>query len=216
MERNTAGRRETPAILFLLLLLALILAACGQQQGPPPLRPPRPQKGVPLMKGKLLFVIVLLLCLAGLLAACGSPYSITEPYDFSSVTEQPEWFSRSTAERLSDCNIPEDILHELTTRALIDTISSHPLRGCYYNSNFIPAKVMLEWMERSFNAVPELYSREDGIAELEQWIAEMEALSREELREKGYFFTDIIVAEALLGEMQARAEAEGEPAPDCP
>ncbi|MBQ6808995.1 MAG: hypothetical protein IJP07_07575, partial [Firmicutes bacterium] len=49
----------------------------------------------------------------------GIGYSITEPYDFSVVTEQPGWGHGSNEEKLAKCNLPEELLPEMSTEALI-------------------------------------------------------------------------------------------------
>ena len=84
------------------------------------------------MKGKLLFVIVLLLCLAGLLAACGqqqaTEYTITEPYQYPIVPETAEWRElKGLDAKIEACEVPEEILENITTEALFQTVLDYPL-----------------------------------------------------------------------------------------
>ena len=178
------------------------------------------------MKGKFLFVILeLLLILALVLAACGpaaapegdqpslanapeepdavqaapeaGAYSITEPYrDYPDIDTLFSSYS-TNEERLAACQIPEEILPNMTTEALVETIFLHPLRWTlYWNTNWTEGKVMLDWMESSFNAVPELYSRADGIAVLEGWTQEKEA--QYEAEESYEQYIDLRIGQALL------------------
>ena len=159
------------------------------------------------MKKKSLAALFLLLILVLAFSACGQQPSSeveldpTQPYSGYPDAETLEGIS-GTAEKLEACNIPEETLANLTTSALVESIFQNPMRSTYFNTNWVGGKVMLDWMERSFNAIPELYSREDGIAELESWLQGVEALSEKELEEKGYTETDISIAESLLKKMQ--------------
>ena len=189
-------------ILELLLILALVLAACGPAaapEGDPPSLANAPEEPDAVQ------------------AAPGDvAYSITEPYrDYPDIDTLFSSYS-TNEERLAACQIPEEILPNMTTEALVETIFLHPLRWTlYWNTNWTEGKVMLDWMESSFNAVPELYSRADGIAVLEGWTQEKEA--QYEAEESYEQYVDLRIGQALLAEMQTRADWEAEhPAPEEP
>ena len=189
-------------ILELLLILALVLAACGPAaapEGDPPSLANAPEEPDAVQ------------------AAPGDvAYSITEPYrDYPDIDTLFSSYS-TNEERLAACQIPEEILPNMTTEALVETIFLHPLRWTlYWNTNWTEGKVMLDWMESSFNAVPELYSRADGIAVLEGWTQEKEA--QYEAEESYEQYIDLRIGQALLAEMQTRADWEAEhPAPEEP
>jgi len=136
----------------------------------------------------------------------GIGYSITEPYDFSVVTEQPGWGHGSNEEKLAKCNLPEELLPEMSTEALIETIFNHPLIVVYCDINNMPVNgnynVHMDYLIETFNAVPELFSRGDALTVME----DVYYLGRTERRT----FSNS-VGYALLLELQARAE-EAEPA----
>ena len=57
-----------------------------------------------------------------------SGYSIDTPYEYPITLDMPEWASlTSLQEKLEVCQIPEDILPQLTTPALIETVLDYPL-----------------------------------------------------------------------------------------
>ena len=177
-------------ILELLLILALVLAACGPAaapEGDPPSLANAPEEPDAVQA-----------------APEAGAYSITEPYrDYPDIDTLFSSYS-TNEERLAACQIPEEILPNMTTEALVETIFLHPLRWTlYWNTNWTEGKVMLDWMESSFNAVPELYSRADGIAVLEGWTQEKEA--QYEAEESYEQYIDLRIGQALLAEMQIRA-----------
>ena len=58
-------------------------------------------------------------------------YTIFEPYDYPIRPGSDEWNNISTnSEMIAACAIPEDILHEMSTDALLATILDYPLVDC--------------------------------------------------------------------------------------
>ena len=53
-------------------------------------------------------------------------YSITEPYDYAAITDSDAWKEMSGAERLAAVQIPDDIVREMTTEALLRSILTSP------------------------------------------------------------------------------------------
>jgi hypothetical protein len=77
----------------------------------------------------------------------------------------PEWDKLATLdEKITACQVPEDILQQLSTKALIDTILTYPLldHEVFYGD---PASGLLENFSHA-NCVQELYTRADAAAEL--------------------------------------------------
>lgn len=107
-----------------------------------------------------------LLGLAGVLsfaAPRGSGYSIDTPYAYPVTTDMPEWASLgSLSQKLEACQIPEDILPELTTPALIETVLDYPLAvNLYaYVEPFKGLEVGAETVSRQFNGLAELLRRQ--------------------------------------------------------
>ena len=193
MLHHATGKRQAPAFCFLLLILALVLAACGPAAAPEGDQPslanaPEEPDAVQAAPGDV-------------------AYSITEPYrDYPDIDTLFSSYS-TNEERLAACQIPEEILSNMTTEALVETIFLHPLRWTlYWNTNWTEGKVMLDWMESSFNAVLELYSRADGIAVLEGWTQEKEA--QYEAEESYEQYIDLRIGQALLTEMESQAAGE--------
>lgn len=108
-----------------------------------------------------------LLCLAGLLCFVVPEvdgYTIDTPYAYPVTTDMPEWAALgSLSQKLEACQIPEDILSELTTPALIDTVLDYPLAvNLYaYVEPFKGLGVGVETVSRQFNGLAELLRRQE-------------------------------------------------------
>ncbi|MDO4732273.1 MAG: hypothetical protein Q4B50_01985 [Bacillota bacterium] len=187
------------------------------------------------MKIKALLSLLLLCCLL-LLPACGEPapveqeeaapegeYSITTPYEYP---ERKAWVhSRSFPEKMEICDIPEEILAEMSTGALIESILCHPLLGSFISPAPGEWEVDLERFSSMLCAVPALYTREDGLDLLEKknqelqdrlddiWEAQRkgEALPENSSENSLNLKLQAGMAEALLEELKARAEADSTP-----
>lgn len=89
-------------------------------------------------------------------------YTITTPYDYPITPSMDEWKDfESHPEMIAACQIPEDILSNLDTAALAETVVNYPLLSD-----------MLIWSDKTlgfqnvasyFNGLSELLSREGGI-----------------------------------------------------
>lgn len=92
-------------------------------------------------------------------------YTIDASYEFTMTPEDEEWENIKTkGMALSHCQIPDDILEEMTTEALVETVLDYPFITDYfaYNSYLEAAKVF----EREFNGFEELFKRKDATAAL--------------------------------------------------
>ncbi|MDO4732881.1 MAG: hypothetical protein Q4B50_05120, partial [Bacillota bacterium] len=142
-------------------------------------------------------------------------YSITVPYEY------PEPVGNSNHEMMESCNIPEDILKNMDTPALIESILRYPLLASFVDMASLPPEpykyaVDLQLAEKHFNAIPELYGRKDGIQQLEKKNAllqeKVEAYSaalRMGEKAEDIHGMDLICArivEVLLEEMRERSE----------
>lgn len=87
-------------------------------------------------------------------------YSIDEPYDFPVSPYDEEWADFETkAEALACCQIPENILKEMTTEALLETVLNYPFLIDYIaHDNYYAAA---EKFMVTFNGFEELLSRSD-------------------------------------------------------
>ena len=93
-------------------------------------------------------------------------YSITEAYQYPVVPGMKEWKKlNSLQEKAESCQIPEDILGDMTTEALIETVVNYPLfiNVFAYDNK----KTGLEHVKGYFNGLQELYERVDAIEKME-------------------------------------------------
>lgn len=92
--------------------------------------------------------------------AITSAYTIDTPYVFPITPADPEWRDFDTKQEMDKaCQIPEQILTRLTTRALLETVLSQPFVSDYvcFNTYEDAAKNFYN----TFNGFRELLSRED-------------------------------------------------------
>ncbi len=98
-------------------------------------------------------------------AAAVSAYTIDTPYFFPITPADSEWQNFETKQEMDKaCQIPEQILTKLTTRALLETVLSQPFMSNYvaFNTYADAAKNFYD----TFNGFRELMSREDLTAVL--------------------------------------------------
>jgi len=130
--------------------------------------------------GVVLFWIIL--CFITLAAACqkASPtYLITDPFQYPVVPGMEEWTQLgSLQEKAAVCQIPEDILGNMTTQALVETVANYPL---WINvMAYEDRQLGLEHVKSYFNGLQELSTRKDAIEEIETYIAERLAFSEDD------------------------------------
>lgn len=135
-------------------------------------------------------IFLLLLCSLLLLAACGNEgYSITEPYEYPAYPGTEEWQALvdeglSTPDLRELLRVPEEILQEMTTDALIQTVLDFP---------YVFEPLAYDDRRSGFDAhfennsgLSELYAREDCLEKCELYLVELEKRHEEEkLRDKG-------------------------------
>src|SRR5690554_1653745 len=110
-------------------------------------------------------VFCILCCIITFTAGCEKTvqvefeYSITKAYQYPVVPGMEEWKKlNSLQEKAEACQIPEDILGDMTTEALIETVVNYPLfiNVFAYDNK----KTGLEHVKDYFNGLQELYERD--------------------------------------------------------
>ena len=118
-------------------------------------------------------IIIVMFCILTFVAACqkGNTYTITEPYQYPVVPGMEEWKNFKSLQEMSNaCQIPDDILSNMTTEALVETVVHYPLfiNAFAYD---IP-QVGLSHIKEYYNGLQELYTRDDAIEKIEAFIEE--------------------------------------------
>lgn len=108
----------------------------------------------------VLLAIILSLGSTSSVFAAEQLQTINMPYQFPITPDDPEWKEFDKKEdMLAVCQIPEDILKQMTTEALLDTVLNYPFITDYFafNNYEDAAKTFMN----DFNGFRELYSRSD-------------------------------------------------------
>lgn len=118
-------------------------------------------------------ISIVMFCILILLLGCqkGSVYTITEPYQYPFVPGMTEWSEFESLQEMSEaCQIPEEILPNMTTEALVETVVHYPL---FINAfAYDNPQLGLSHIKEYYNGIQELYNREDAIEEIEQFMEE--------------------------------------------
>jgi len=92
-------------------------------------------------------------------------FSIDTAYEYPIQPGTEEWFAiEKHSEKVKLCQIPENILKEMTTDALIETIINYPYFGDM--TAFSDPKTGYTSVRDSFNGLQELEQRSDGMNKL--------------------------------------------------
>lgn len=87
------------------------------------------------------------------------------PYDFPVKPGSEQWAAFTTGQQMVDaCQIPEDVLSQLSTEALAETCMNYPLYFEYLSSN--NERTGIAYLISSFNGLQELSKRADGASAL--------------------------------------------------
>lgn len=122
----------------------------------------------------LCFVIVLSLCfvLTEFTQAeeVESIYTITDSYQYPIVPGMEEWKKlKSLQEKIEVCHIPEDVLTNMTTEALIETVLNYPL--AINIVAYDTPQIGLKEVTKYFNGLQELSTRVDARKKIEMIIS---------------------------------------------
>lgn len=95
----------------------------------------------------------------------GVAQKIEIPYDFPVKPNTEEWKKLKTGKQMLEvCQIPENILEKITTKALVETCMNYPLFGDFiYTNNEFEG---INWIINNFNGLKELRKRNNGTSEL--------------------------------------------------
>lgn len=88
-------------------------------------------------------------------------HKIDSAYSFKSIEDPEVWKTlHSLRDQQKACQIPDNILEQMTTKALVETCMNYPLRGIFYayNDELKGLQVIIE----GFNGLLELSQREDA------------------------------------------------------
>lgn len=100
-------------------------------------------------------------------------YPINTPYQYPITSDSEEWFAtNSHADRVGYCQIPEDILHGMSTKALVETVADYPLLVDILLLS--SAELGYQCVLDSFNGVRELEKRPDAWQELVSFIRQLD------------------------------------------
>ncbi len=104
---------------------------------------------------RLLSVLVLLFYLQGSFAQ-----QINTPYQFPVKPNTPQWKFNSPEEMFNKCQIPVDVMNNLTTEALAKTCLNYPLFGLMNAYNTPQAG--FNAVRKNFNGIDALFERKDA------------------------------------------------------
>src|SRR5512136_1234487 len=112
---------------------------------------------------RVFFVVLAVLLSVGLLVY-GGGMSASDAYDYPIKPGTDEWKAfGSHAEMLKACQIPEELLHRMSTAALVETVLNYPLLGDWWA--YDTPEIGIKAVREQFNGLSELLSRKDaGVA----------------------------------------------------
>lgn len=101
-------------------------------------------------------------------------YSITTAYDYPVVPESDAWNELSSFdEKVAVCQIPEDILYEMNTASLVESVVSCPIIVYMFAHNSL--EFGYNQVKGYFNGLGELCEREDAVDELKIYAETLDA-----------------------------------------
>lgn len=101
-------------------------------------------------------------------------YSITEAYEYPVLPGSDEWNELlSLEERVAVCQIPENILYEMSTDALVESVVSCPIISFMFAHNTV--EFGFNQVKGYYNGLNELCERKDANAELRYYLEEMDS-----------------------------------------
>ncbi|MBQ6808969.1 MAG: hypothetical protein IJP07_07445 [Firmicutes bacterium] len=187
--------------ILLLILCCLLLSACGQEAPQPEGENPAQTEESP---------------------APSREYSINEPYEYPIRPGMPEWAELDGLPQMGTaCRIPVDILLNMSTEALVETVMDYPLLWNILAYDSPAAGV--ESVESYFNGLPALYGRADGLSAFRENYEALSALidsgelpeeeatvARLNLRTAGFILERMEELDARAAEWAAQGNVEQE------
>lgn len=114
-------------------------------------------------------------------------YTISTPYEYPVLPGTQEWIGLGNhLARVKACQIPEDVLSEMDTQALIQTILNYPFIHNMYLYNDLQTGYKI--LRDNFNGLQELESREDSLESLNNFLQNSPPYSKKIDAENLYMF----------------------------
>lgn len=133
----------------------------------------------------LLSIICLFILVMGATDNPAPQYTIDTPYEYPILPGTQEWLDLGDVfARRKACQIPDEILHNMTTDALFQTVLDYPFLSTIYAFDTI--EMGYEANKRQFNGLQELETRPDFLAVLSQYCLESYSLEEDEKTLKDY------------------------------
>lgn len=135
------------------------------------------------------FVLIFAMCLFVVaLGATKSPeakYTIDTPYEYPILPGTQEWIDLGDViARRAACQIPENILPQMTTEALLQSVLDYPFLNDIYAFNTL--EMGYETVKRRFNGLQELESRPDYLDTLTNYCLKSHSFEEDEKSLKDY------------------------------
>ena len=123
------------------------------------------------MKKRLPVLLLVVMLLGVLLCGYASPeetpvYTIDTPYVYPVLPGTDEWRAlKNMQEKIEACHVPEELLQNMTTEALAETVLTYPLLPCMFAFDTI--EMGYRSVSGYFLGLSELEKREDAITVLQ-------------------------------------------------
>lgn len=122
----------------------------------------------------LLVLFVIIIGIFNFFSKEKDSYSITEAYEYPVLPGSDEWNELlSLEERVAVCQIPENILYEMSTDALVESVVSCPIISFMFAHNTV--EFGFNQVKGYYNGLNELCERKDANAELRYYLEEMDS-----------------------------------------
>lgn len=127
----------------------------------------------------LLLIACLFVATIGETENADPQYTIDTPYEYPILPDTQEWIDLENVVALREaCQIPEKILHNMTTDALFQTVINYPFMVEMYAFDTI--QIGYETVRRRFNGLRELENRTDCIDVMMSYLQESYSLDESE------------------------------------
>lgn len=138
----------------------------------------------------LLSIICLFILVMGATDNPAPQYTIDTPYEYPILPGTQEWLDLGDVfARRKACQIPDEILHNMTTDALLETVLDYPFLNDIYA--FDTFEMGYEVVKRRFNGLQEIETRPDYLETLSNYCLESYSLEEDDKVLKDYLAEDI-------------------------
>lgn len=131
------------------------------------------------IKSKSKMFVLFMFCTVLIISCCGfsvfsqNQYTIDTPYEYPAQPGTEEWSALDgRSEKAEACQIPEEILENMTTEALVYTVLNYPFMIDIYAYNYYSEEgdsylLAMESIATEFNGLQELKQRPDAVEVIE-------------------------------------------------